>query len=268
MVWPKSDTTIGRALELYGEFAEGENEVMRRYLSHGDTAVDVGANVGTTALALAEAVGESGCVLAFEPQPLIAQCLSTALTLNERFNVRVHTAAVGAQQGWATLPAVDLSDGGNYGAVGIVDSVGADGARKTFSAPVMTVDSLELEACHLIKVDVEGYEWSVVQGAAATVQRHRPVLYLEAKRVPGTSAYLRFLLNQGWRCYWHFAFFFRRNNFRKQPDNIFLGIGDMNVLAVPIEQAQPDDLPEIRNSDEDWQFTYRAFFERRGLVPV
>ena len=57
MFWPKQDQVIGKALMDYGEFAEGENIVMSRYLRAGDVAVDVGANVGTTALAMAQQVG-------------------------------------------------------------------------------------------------------------------------------------------------------------------------------------------------------------------
>ena len=94
MVWPKADDTIGRSLELYGEFAEGENRLMARYVEPGHTVVDVGANLGTTALSLAKAVGSTGSLIAFEPQPLLAQCLQTNLTINECFNTRVFTCAL------------------------------------------------------------------------------------------------------------------------------------------------------------------------------
>jgi hypothetical protein len=53
MVWPRSDATIGRSLERYGEFAEGENERMAIYLRPGDVAIDIGANLGTTVLPMA-----------------------------------------------------------------------------------------------------------------------------------------------------------------------------------------------------------------------
>ncbi len=82
-------TPIGKALGLYGEFADGENRLMARYVKPGDHVIDVGANLGTTVLPLAKAVGPQGQVIAFEPQPLMAQCLQTTLTLNECFNVRL-----------------------------------------------------------------------------------------------------------------------------------------------------------------------------------
>lgn len=258
MVWPQADGTIGRALGLYGEFAEGENRLMARYVRPGDIVVDVGANLGTTVLPLAKAVGATGQVIAFEPQPLMAQCLQTTLTLNECFHARVVTAALANQSGWAKIPAPDVSKGGNYGAM----ALGPNGLQ----VPVIRLDELELQACALLKVDVEGFEWPVIQGAQQQLLRHRPVLYLEAKRIPGTVAYLDWLLNHGWRCYWHFAFFYQANNFRNNPDNIFGGTGDMNVVAIPAGREFPEDLPEIQRADENWQNVYAAFYEEKRVV--
>jgi len=258
MVWPKSDATIGRSLGLYGEFAEAENRLMSRFVGTGDIAVDVGANLGTTVLPLAKAVGTTGQVIAFEPQPLMAQCLQTSLTLNEYFNVRVISSALADRPGWARIPAPQVTQGGNYGAM----ALGSEGLQ----VPVMRLDDFEISSCALLKIDVEGFEWSVVQGAQQQLLRHRPVLYLEAKRISGTVAYLDWLMNNGWRCYWHFAFFYRSDNFRGNKENIFGGTGDMNVLAVPIDREQPDDLPEIQRQDEDWRQVYGAFYQQRGMA--
>lgn len=160
--------------------------------------------------------------------------------------------------GWARISAPDIAQGGNYGA----QALGPEG----LPVPVMRLDDLELPACTLLKIDVEGYEWPVIQGAQQQLLRLRPVLYLEAKRIPGTVAYLDWLQQNGWRCYWHFAFFYRADNFRNNPENAFGGTGDMNILAVPPDRPQPDDLPEIRQSNEDWQTVYGNFFQQRGLA--
>lgn len=259
MVWPATDDTIGRALRLYGEFAEGENVVMARFLRQGATMVDIGANLGTTVLPAARAVGPAGTVIAFEPQPLIAQCLQTTLTLNGLFNVRLFACAAADASGWAMLPAPRIGAAGNFGAV----ALGAEGIR----VPVFALDALELARCDLVKIDVEGFEWPVLQGARRTLLALRPVVYFEAKRIPGTAACLAWLRDNGWRCYWHFALFFRKNNFRGNPDNVFAGTGDMNVLAVPAGGDQPADLPEIAHPGEDWRQTYVAFHRSRGQAP-
>jgi len=107
MVRPKIDSTIGRPLGLYGEFALGENRLTLRYVNPGDTVVDVGANLGTTVLPFARAVGPTGHVIVSEPQPLMAQCLQSSMTLNECFSVRFMAFALGHESGWVHIPTPD-----------------------------------------------------------------------------------------------------------------------------------------------------------------
>ena len=258
MFWPKQDQVIGKALMDYGEFAEGENIVMSRYLRAGDVAVDVGANVGTTALAMAQQVGPQGHVIALEPQPVVAHCLAAALAANGLSQVRLLTVAAGQQSGMVKM---DFSQPLSNHATAKVASQGD-------SVPMIRLDDLELARCALIKIDVEGYECQVIEGARATSGRLRPTLYFEAKRLPETEAAMGFLLQHGYRLYWHFSFFFRADNFRNKAENAFQNLGDMNVLAVPDTAMQPADLPEIQSATEDWQKVYVPFFQSRGLKMV
>lgn len=258
MVWPKADRVIGASLANYGEFAEGENRIMARYLRSGDVAVDIGANVGTTTLAMARAVVAAGQVFAFEPQPLVAHCLATSLVLNEISNVRVLSLAVSKQSGFARMNFNAGGDAGNFGST----ALSLDGDL----VPTMALDDMQIDRLALLKIDVEGHEWDVFQGAENKIRTCRPVIYFEAKRFPGTVSSIEFLREQGYRCYWHFAHFFRSDNFRGNSDDVFRGVGDMNILAVPLEKPQPDDLPEINSADEDWREVYADFFSARGLV--
>ena len=255
MFWPKQDQVIGRALMDYGEFAEGENIIMARYLRAGDVAVDVGANVGTTTLAMARQVGPAGQVIALEPQPAVAHCLAAALAVNGLAQVRLLTVAAGQHSGMVKM---DFSQPlRNHGTAKI--------ASQGDAVPMIRLDDLDLPRCALIKIDVEGHEWQVIDGARATISRLRPTLYFEAKRLPGTQAAMAFLLQQGYRLYWHFSFFFRADNFRNKTENAFQNLGDMNVLAVPDGGIHPSDLPEIRSGAEDWKQVYVPFFRTRGL---
>jgi len=83
---------------------------------------------------------------------------------------------------------------------------------------------------------------------------------------PGTVSSIEFLQRCNYRCYWHFAHFFRSDNFRGNSVDVFRGVGDMNVLAVPQGKPQPDDLPEINSAGEDWREVYAEFFSARGFV--
>lgn len=263
MTWPRVDRTIGLSLGVYGEFGESENRVIARYLKSGDWAVDIGANVGTTLLPMAKCVGPNGYVVGFEPQPLIAQCLQSNLTMNDILHARIISAACGKNTGIAYVPPLDYRAASNYGAVALTE----DG----LPVPMISLDDLKLSRCNLIKIDVEGHEWDVIQGAEQTLIRHRPILYMEAKQIPGTQSVLAWLMQNGWKCYWHFAHFFTPYNFLGNPNNLFGGSGDMNFIAFPQEvHNQPVDMPLISSPEENWKDIYGDYYKDRlipGMVP-
>ena len=71
------------------------------------------------------------------------------------------------------------------------------GHAKGESVPVLTLDSLELSACQLIKLDVEGMEAEARAGAKRTIERHRPILYVENDRKDRSEALLGALVERG-----------------------------------------------------------------------
>ena len=82
MLYNPRDMYIGRSLDLYGEFSEGEVEVFAQILREGDLALDLGANIGCHTVFMAKKVGDKGVVIAVEPQRLIFQLLSANVALN------------------------------------------------------------------------------------------------------------------------------------------------------------------------------------------
>src|SRR5262245_48257434 len=75
MLFPRGDMFIGRSLELYGEWSEGEVTLFSNLVVAGDNVVEAGANIGTHTLALSRLVGPQGKVWALEPQQLVFQML-------------------------------------------------------------------------------------------------------------------------------------------------------------------------------------------------
>jgi FkbM family methyltransferase len=259
MAFLRSDDTIGRSLDLYGEFAEGENQLLASLVRPGDTVLDVGANVGTVTLPLARRIGPSGQAHAFEPQRLIFQALCATLALNGLTNVWTYQAAVGSRPGNVRLPLVDPSAPCNFGAISVGPEEGP-GERVALT----TIDSLELPRCELLKSDVEGMDYEVLLGAAATIARTRPFLYLEAKPGENTRQAIAWLKERSYHCYWHFAAFYSADNYRGVADNLFGGRGDVNLLALPAEKGIRANLPVIHHAGADWQQDYTAFLARRG----
>jgi FkbM family methyltransferase len=253
LLYPVHDRYLGRMLDLYGEFSEEETEAFAALLRPGNTVVEAGANIGAHTLGIARIVGPAGRVLAFEPQRAIFQLLCANMALNGISCVEAHWAAVGSTQSRLAVPRLNLAEPHNFGGVSLDRSRTEPGAREEL-VPVATVDSLDLPACHFIKVDVEGMEAEVLRGAAATIARHRPVIYAENDRPAACADLLHLLEAMGYQSYWHTPPYVRVPNYRGNPDNHYPGIVSFNVLCVPRDlQHEITGLPEARASDP-WPF--------------
>ena len=98
------DRFIGRSLELYGEYAELELQLLLRLIKPGDIVIDAGANIGALSVPMAQRVGPDGWVLAAEPQRLVHQALCANVALNGLLNVVAHWCGLGASPGVAVVP--------------------------------------------------------------------------------------------------------------------------------------------------------------------
>jgi hypothetical protein len=100
-------------------------------------------------------------------------------------------------------------------------------------------DVVGLESIGLIKVDVEGFELLALQGAEATLDRCRPVLYVENDRIDQSPALVEWLWSKGYRLWWHTPPLFNGANFFANAENQYPGVGSFNMLCVPREQEAP-----------------------------
>ncbi|MBM4776643.1 MAG: FkbM family methyltransferase [Archangiaceae bacterium] len=227
MAYLTSDAHVGRSLDRYGEWAEAEVELLSAFVKPGDVVVDVGANIGTHAVPLAAKVGPTGMVLAFEPQRLVHALLTSNLITNGHGHARAVNAAVGASPGSLLVPPIDYGQPGNFGGVALA------AAAQGEPVDVLPLDALGLDRLTLLKVDVEGMEAQVLAGAAQTLGRCQPVVYLEHNAEQPAPAALEPLLALGYSLRWHFSPFFRSANFANATENVFGPMVDANVLALP-----------------------------------
>ncbi len=220
------DLYVGKALELYGEFSESEVDVFRQLVRPGDTVLDIGANMGTHTIYFAQAVGPQGSVHAFEPQRMLFQLLCGNVALNSLANVYCHHAAVGDRSGSLLVPRLDFAVEQNLGGLSV------EGHQQGESVPLVTVDSLSLEACRLIKADVEGMELAVLKGAGQTIERFHPVLYVENDREDRSAELMRWIANLGYKMHWHQAALYNPDNYDRNPENVFGGTISLNLLCL------------------------------------
>jgi FkbM family methyltransferase len=146
-----------------------EEDHLTALLSPGETVVDVGANIGTTALACASAVAPGGRVLALEPHPRTVGCLRANCALNPSLPVAVVNAGAGDTPG-----ELAFSDSRS-------DDMNRVDAQGPLRVPIRRLDDLATEHAigpvALLKIDVEGYEWPVLKGAERLLERCAAVHY-------------------------------------------------------------------------------------------
>ena len=224
---------LTQSLLAYGEWAEHEITFCGRFLQAGDTVADVGAYIGTHSLAFAERVGPTGKVHSFEAQPASFALLAHNLAVAGR---AVHATAVNAAV--ANAPAVssvpldeiDITAPRSYGSAAIG---GAFGERPQVSVPTATLDALNLTSCALVKIDVEGMEDQVLQGAERLLTSCAPVVYAECNAVDPGSRVVARLRACGYDVWMHVCDAFNPRNWRAQPENIFGNSKEAALVGVP-----------------------------------
>jgi FkbM family methyltransferase len=248
LLYNRHDVYIGRSVERYGEFSEGEAELFRQLVRPGNVVVEAGAHIGIHTLTFSELVGDTGKVYAFEPQRVLFQVLCGNVALNSRTNVFARCEAVGEAPGEIVVPVFDYRQDNNFGGLGLGSY--QSGER----VPVATIDRLGLPRCDLVKVDVEGMELSVLKGAAETIRQYRPLLYVENDRAEKSPALLEYLLALGYDLYWHLPPLYSPANFFHNEVNEFGNIVSVNVLGVHASvKSQITGLRRIRSPQDDWK---------------
>jgi FkbM family methyltransferase len=158
-----------------------ELRAIRQALRGGGVALDVGANKGSYLYSMARWAGSSP-VVAFEPQRTLARYLAGACQRAGLRNVTVENLALSNQTGELDLfvPGDSHSPGASLEA-SIADKT--DCRKET-----VTVTTLDLYAAEklngpvrVIKIDVEGHELAVVQGALGLIRRDKPLLVIECE---------------------------------------------------------------------------------------
>ncbi len=234
-----SGPIIGKCFELYGQYSESEVTMMRGYLKAGDTVIDVGANIGDLTIPLSRIVGDAGRVYALESNPGAFNVLCANLALNSILNTKPINAFV------ATSDTVDT--GGAWGKFAYVG--------KTWEPQFLAIDALEFDACHLIKVDVDGKELEVLRSAEMKIEKHRPILYFENDVRDASSGLLEFAMGTlGYDLYWHPAPVCSEDNYFGNPVNHWAPINMVSQMVLGIPSERHTTVPTLRQvkSKEEW----------------
>jgi len=179
--------TVGWTCFQTGRWEAHVERCIRQLLRPGDTAIDVGANLGYFSAVMAQCVEGHGRVWSFEPVPPTFERLCLSLSLNGFRHVTPLAVALGDAGGTARI-VCDPCFAGSASFHG--SSRGPH--DESHQVPVHRLDDL-LEAdpigpVRLIKIDVEGHELAVMRGARQTIAQAKPSIVFEFSESLARSA--------------------------------------------------------------------------------
>lgn len=219
----EKDEYVGRSLFYYGEYGPDETEKILSLAS--GLCLDIGANIGCISQALLHRGLET---VAIEPQPEVYKLLRENVS-RYPLPAKCYNVACGAVAGSALMPHIHYSSKNNVGGIGLNQS----SMYGNYSVPVITVDSLTITP-QFIKIDVEGYELEVLQGAAATIKYCRPILYIEDDRQDKSRALRQYIDYLGYDIEEHKPTLYREDNFFKHKKNVWSrNFASHNLICTP-----------------------------------
>jgi FkbM family methyltransferase len=247
IIYNINDYYIGNSISQYGEYCDDEIKLINSLISKNDTILDVGANIGLMTIPFSKIVGPNGKVLSFEPQSNIYHILCGNVAINNLTNVECKNIALGQSNDDLFLPNIDYKTINNFGGVSL-SNIG------DIRIEQKKIDDLELINVNLIKIDVEGMELNVLNGATNTIEKFRPILYVENDKQKSSKPLIEFILNNDYNCYWHITLLFNINNFKHNPIDIFEDkFVSVNLICIPKERNLQLKLMKINSSDSWWK---------------
>ena len=262
--WLETDEFVGRALNDYGEYSEGEIALFQQILKPGDIAIDVGANIGALTVPIAQLVGPTGEVYAYEPGHNNLAVLALNIRQNNLANVEIVPFAAGDKAGEVTVVPVASPN---------LWRKPEEKFNKTFGDPVkvktVPIDSLKLEKCKLVKVDVDGMEIETLIGMDDTIKRCRPLIYIENEQEGKQEELIGHLTDCGYRLWWHRPHQYNPENFRGNKRNWFGRIVSIMMIAIPEEFGAIvdglDEAGDVRDDDDMFEreiWRYERYVKR------
>lgn len=190
---------VGHQLLSYGSYDPDELadvlQILRdRRATHGDgvVAIDCGANIGVHTLEMANFMTRWGEVIAMEPQARLFYALCGNIAIANTFNATAMNVAAGKESGTIDIPQLNYHKPASYGSLELRHSVSCEyigqsvsyAERDMRSVTILKLDDLHLSRLDFIKIDVEGMELDVLEGAKCVISQFLPHMMIEWIKTP------------------------------------------------------------------------------------
>jgi FkbM family methyltransferase len=252
----EKDVIIGQSIRIYGEYTQIEIDLLAQYINENTIVYDIGGNIGYHTVAFAHRAKH---VYSFEPN--IKNYTLLEMNTEKLKNVTLIKAAVSDKKGKSFISDYELNDQGNFGECMMNETTGQ---------PCITlcVDDLNIDKPHVIKIDVEGHELKVFNGAKKTIRENTPVIFYEAMHGSGFDEIYDFLHTElGYNLYWIGVPNYNPRNHNNITHNVFGQGGVINILALPKEYPVDSYLEKmVDRNDTHIKFLQRLQerFNKRG----
>ena len=152
--------------------------IFDKFIKNDSVVIECGCHIGTHTLKMATLCKKIYC---FEPMPTTHEILNKNIVLNNITNAIVFKKGVAdkigiTKYGWIPdhNPGASGLDNNPMGKPPMTNA-----ANKIIEVELTTIDSLELDKVDFMKIDVEGYETLVIQGAMNTIKKYKPIICME-----------------------------------------------------------------------------------------
>lgn len=155
-----------------------EISYLYKLVGNGKRAIDIGANEGIYSYALSQMCE---IVEAFEPQPWCTETI-IAYTKAHKQNINIYNVGLSNSNGSLDLYIPYSNNSNSKLVTGLGSFREPEGNHRCIQVPVRKLDDYNFEDVSIIKIDVEGYEFQVIEGGQHTILREKPLIYIEIEQ--------------------------------------------------------------------------------------
>jgi FkbM family methyltransferase len=178
-----NDVGISSELILYAVHEPLTTRIISNEVKEGMVCFDIGSNIGYYALLESNLVKENGKIFAFEPSPVNFSAFLSNVELNECKNIMMFNFAMGKKN--EELEFI-ISRESNWSKIRNENDL-ITSQTEVVNVPVKTLDSFceenKIEKIDLVRLDVEGHERKIIEGALTTLRKFHPKLMVEIHKM-------------------------------------------------------------------------------------
>jgi FkbM family methyltransferase len=173
-----ADNYIEYTILSTGTYEDEISKLIKISLKPGDVALDIGANIGLQSLRMSKCVGNEGKVYAFEPLTYLQEKFSNNIKLNKADNVKLFPFALSDAESKAEFKI--NKNNWNQGTFSIGNNEQGTEIQQVIIKVADEIPDIKgLGRLDLVKIDVEGFEYQVLQGLKQTLAKHKPRIIFE-----------------------------------------------------------------------------------------